>query len=271
MERRTIQKTVPVSQDSWVTLDIHGDADAPGLVMVPGVMSDAHTWRHVASEIHAWPSVAVVNRRGRTPSGPLTADYSLQTEVADVLAVLKELPGVDALFGWSYGGLVALMAASEHPLPQVIAYEPVLAPFAAAALPALAAADADQDWDRSVEIVNRQISGFSSEHVEALRAHPETWSTLRRLSEPLYTELAALNAAPPPADLLARHAQRLDLIIGETNVDTAPYGTSFEDVRRHLADPHVHVLAGQGHLGHIEAPAELGRLIDTLDARRPTP
>lgn len=260
---RTIQKTVAVSPDSWVTIDVYGDADAPGLVMVPGVMSDAHTWRHVAREIHAWPSVSVVNRRGRVPSGPLTRAYALQTEIADLVAVLNEVQGAEALFGWSYGGLIALMAAGEHPVRQVIAYEPVIRPFARDALPALAAAADDQDWDRSVEIVNMDISGFRNEHVEALRADRQGWSVLRRLSEPLHAELAALNASPVP-EKLALRAERTDLVIGETNIGSNPYGTAFESIRRRLDQPCTWVLPGQGHLAHIHAPGELGELIDSL-------
>ncbi|MFJ9845824.1 alpha/beta fold hydrolase [Kitasatospora sp. NPDC101155] len=260
---RTIQKTVAVSPDSWVTIDVYGDADAPGLVMVPGVMSDAHTWRHVAREIHAWPSVAVVNRRGRVPSGPLTRAYALQTEIADLVAVLNEIQGAEALFGWSYGGLIALMAAGEHSVKQVIAYEPVIRPFARDALPALAAAADDRDWDRSVEIVNMDISGFRSDHVEALRADRQGWSMLRRLSEPLHAELAALNASPAP-EMLAQRADHTTLIIGEANIGSGPYGTAFESIRRRLDQPCIQVLPGQGHLAHIHAPTELAGLIDSL-------
>ncbi|MEW2131460.1 alpha/beta hydrolase [Streptomyces sp. NPDC005435] len=260
---RTIQKKVPVGGGSWVTVDVYGEPDAPGLVVVPGVMSDAHTWRHVALALDAWPSVAVVNRRGRTPSGPLTGSYSMRTEVEDLGVVLDELGGARALFGWSYGGLIALLSADERPVRQVIAYEPVMRPFGRHALPDLEAAEEAADWDRSVEIVNRRISGFSAAHVENLRADHDGWAALRRLSAPLRAEFGALDATVPP-DVMARRAERVDLIIGERNRGTEPYGTSFDDVRERLAHAEVHELAGQGHLGHIEAPAELGRLINSL-------
>src|SRR5690349_448860 len=90
---QTIHKSVPVSDGSWVTLDVYGDAEAPGLVIVPGVMSDARAWSRVAREIQVWSSVTVVNRRGRMPSGPLTDAYSLRTEIDDLLAVLDDSTG----------------------------------------------------------------------------------------------------------------------------------------------------------------------------------
>ncbi|MFB7247353.1 alpha/beta hydrolase [Streptomyces populi] len=262
---RTIQKRLPVAGDSWVTVDVYGEPDAPGLVVVPGVMSDAHTWRHVAGAIDAWPSVAVVNRRGRTPSGPLTSSYSLRTEVEDLGMVLDEFNSTRALFGWSYGGFIALLSANERPMRQVIAYEPVMRPFGRHALPALRAAEKAADWDGSVEIVNRQISGFSAAHVEDLRADCHGWAALRRLSGPLYSELGALNAAPPP-DVMAQQAGQVDLIIGQCNRGTAPYGTSFDDIRQRVAHAEIHELAGQGHLGHIQAPTKLGRLLNNLAA-----
>jgi pimeloyl-ACP methyl ester carboxylesterase len=262
---RTIQKKLAVDGDSWVTVDVYGEPDAPGLVVVPGVMSDAHTWRHVVGAIDAWPSVVVVNRRGRTPSGPLTNSYSLRTEVEDLGIILDEFDSTTTLFGWSYGGLITLLAANERPIPRVIAYEPVMQPFGRHAVPDLKSAAETADWDRCVEIVNRQISGFSAAHVEDLQADQQGWAILRRLSEPLYAELGALNAAPPP-DVMARQADQVDLIIGQCNRGTAPYGTSFDNVRQHVAHAAVHELAGQAHLAHIQAPAELGHLLNNLAA-----
>jgi pimeloyl-ACP methyl ester carboxylesterase len=262
---QTIQKRLMVGGNSWVTVDVYGEPDAPGLVVVPGVMSDARTWRHVAHAIDAWPSVAVVNRRGRTPSGPLTGMYSLRTEVEDLGMILDEFDGARTLFGWSYGGLIALLATNERPIHQVIAYEPVMRPFGRHALSNLKIAEEAADWDRSVEIVNRQISGFSAAHVEELRADRREWAALRRLSGPLHAELDALNAAPPP-DAMAQRAQRVDLVIGQCNRGTAPYGESFDSIRQRVVHAEVHELAGQGHLAHVQAPADLSRLLNNLAA-----
>ncbi|MFD0164541.1 alpha/beta fold hydrolase [Streptomyces decoyicus] len=260
---QTIQKNLSVGGGSWVTVDVYGEPHAPGLVVVPGAMSDAHGWRHVATAVDAWPSVTVVNRRGRTPSGPLTSTYSLQTEVDDLGVILDEFKGTQALFGWSYGGLIALLAANDRPLHQVIAYEPVMRPFGSHALPDLRAAEQTADWDATVEIVNRQIAGLDTAHVEALRADRQAWAALRHLSRPAHAELAALNSAPPPEEM-ARRADRVDLIIGQCNHGTAPYGTSFDDVRQRITRAEVHMLPGQGHMAHIQAPTELGHLLNGL-------
>ncbi|USA00742.1 alpha/beta hydrolase [Streptomyces lydicamycinicus] len=185
---QTIQKKWPVGGGSWVTVEVYGEPDAPGLVVVPGAMSDARAWRHVATAIDAWPSVAVVNRRGRTPSGPLTGGYSLRTEVEDLGLILDEFAGTQALFGWSYGGLIALLAANDRSLRQVIAYEPVMRPFGRHVLPELKAAEEKADWEATVEIVNREIAGLDAAHIETLRADRQGWADLQRLSRPAYAE-----------------------------------------------------------------------------------
>ncbi|WP_097922003.1 alpha/beta fold hydrolase [Streptomyces sp. wa1063] len=262
---QSIRKRLVVGDGSWITVDVYGEPDVPGLVVVPGAMSDALGWRAVATAVDAWPSVAVVNRRGRAPSGPLTAAYSLRTEVADLGVVLDELGGARALFGWSYGGLIALLAADERPLRQVIAYEPVMRPFGLDVLPELKAAQEAADRDAAVEIVHRRIAGLDGAVVDALRADPEVWEALRRLAGPLYAELAALYEEPAP-DALARRADRVDLIVGGASRGTAPYGTSFDDVARRVPGAGLHELPGQGHMAHLRAPVELARLIGGLAA-----
>ncbi len=88
---------------------------------------------------------------------------------------------------------------------------------------------------------------------------------LRRLAAPIYAETAALYGEPAP-DALARRADRVDLIVGGANRGTAPYGTSFDDVARRVPAAEVHELPRQGHMAHLQAPAELARLLEGLAA-----
>ncbi|WP_299535918.1 hypothetical protein [uncultured Streptomyces sp.] len=83
------------------------------------------------------------------------------------------------------------------------------------------------------------------------------------MSGPLYAELGALNATPPP-DVVADQADRVDLIIGRRNRGAAPYGTAFDQARQRIARAEAHGLPDQVHLAHIQAPADLGRLLDEL-------
>ncbi|WP_051755094.1 alpha/beta hydrolase [Nocardia sp. NRRL WC-3656] len=124
-------------------------------------MSDAATWRPVVERLGLPNPVVTINRRGRVPSGPLGADYSVRTEIDDLHHILDALGAAVELFGWSYGGLIALEAACERSdLRSVIAYEPVSAPFAPAAIPALRVAVNRGDLDAAVRLVNTDVSGF---------------------------------------------------------------------------------------------------------------
>ncbi|XVU21013.1 alpha/beta fold hydrolase [Actinoplanes sp. CA-054009] len=259
---RSIQKYVQVD-GGRVTVDVYGDPDEPALVVIPGAMADAAAWSRVARRLEGWPAVVVVNRRGRHPSSPLAAGYGLATEVGDAMAVLRGFTDVRTLFGWSYGGLIALHLANLLPLPHLIAYEPVMAPFGAAALPGLKRAQAEADLDAGVTIALREVTGMADDAIEALRAEEAIWSELRRLSVPIYGETLAINEAAQPSALAVR-AARVDLIIGERNRARAPYGTSFDDVARRVPTATVHELRGQGHLAHLEAPGQLAGLVNQL-------
>lgn len=116
-----------------------------------------------------------------------------------------------------------------------------------------------------MEIVTRQVSGFSAEQVETLRVDRPGLGTPAAAERAAVPETVAINETPLP-DVLGRQAERIDLVIGGRNEGNAPYGTSFEDVRRRIEHAEVHRLDGQGHLTHLEAPAELARLIDRLGA-----
>lgn len=226
-------------------------------------MADAAGWAAVAQHLKGWGTIAVVNRRGRHPAGPLTSGYDIHTEVRDAEAVLGEFSDVRTIFGWSYGGLIALHLASAVPVPHLIAYEPIMAPFGASALSELKLAQDTGDLDQSVEIALRQVAGMPGEVIESLRSDTVLWAGLRDVSSPIYSETQAINDAPVPTEL-ARAASRVDFIVGEHNQGRAPYGTTFDNVVRHVRSGTVHELPGQAHLAHLEAPAQLAGLVNRL-------
>ncbi|WP_210718995.1 alpha/beta fold hydrolase [Streptomyces galbus] len=119
-----------------ITLTRREGAGRP-LLIVPGVMADAAAWQPVVDALEVAGPVYVLNRRGRRPSGELGADCSVRTEIDDLDHVVEEIitaegaqRGLD-LFGWSFGGLVALEAAARRPsaMHSLTLYEPVVRPF----------------------------------------------------------------------------------------------------------------------------------------------
>lgn len=225
--------------------------------MIPGVMADAQSFAPVMEAIDRPEPVLIVDRRGRSASGPLGEDYSVETEVADAQAWIEHLGGRAALAGWSYGGTIALEVASRDPRAAgVVAYDPGIGPFDAEILAALRAAVTD----RRVEIINLDFSRVPAAEVEALRASP-VWPELRRLAEPLADELTAASSFEP-SDAWA--AVRAELIIGEHSQGVEPYGPAFDRVVERMPRARTTVLPGHGHLAHRDDPFALGRLLGEL-------
>lgn len=254
------------------------DGTGRPVLIVPGVMADAVGWQPVVDALDVAGPVYVLNRRGRAPSGALGPGYTLRTEIDDVVHVLDAIVadegaerGVD-LFGWSLGGLVSLESAARRTgvVHSLTLYEPVVAPFGRGVLDALRRATAAGDLDRVVEIVNRDVSGFSAEYVARLR-RSDAWEVLRPLAAPLARELTALNEHPADLREVSGLTCPVTLLLGAENEGVPPYGDVFARIAEALPGARTVVMPGQGHLAHVQDPAELarhiGRALDRADRR----
>jgi pimeloyl-ACP methyl ester carboxylesterase len=96
----------------------------PGLVLVGGVLSSASTYLPLAEALAEHFTVHVMNRRGRPPSGAQHPGHGIETESRDLLAVAMATQA-RAAFGHSFGGLVVLETARDHPaFDELYLYEP---------------------------------------------------------------------------------------------------------------------------------------------------
>lgn len=96
----------------------------PGVIVVGGALSSGEDYLPLASVLARSMTAYVVDRRGRGHSGPQGTDYSIAKEIEDLLAV-QHTTGATAVFGHSYGGLVALEAARRtNAFAAVAVYEP---------------------------------------------------------------------------------------------------------------------------------------------------
>lgn len=100
----------------------------PDMVLfVHGTMDHSGSFRRIADHLPAWSVVGYDRRgwgvsRGLAPPQPALADH-----VDDLITALSTLPK-PIVAGHSYGALVALTAASQHPelVKAVVAFEPPL-------------------------------------------------------------------------------------------------------------------------------------------------
>ncbi|PZF83604.1 alpha/beta fold hydrolase [Jiangella anatolica] len=97
------------------------------IVFVSGAFNDRHTLAPVAAELASSHTVVCYDRRGRGDSSD-TPPYTVDREVEDLAAVLEVVGGSAAVFGFSSGANLGLLAASRGvAVTALVLYE---APFA---------------------------------------------------------------------------------------------------------------------------------------------
>ena len=98
--------------------------EGPGLIIVGGVLSSAADYLPLARALAHEFEVHLMERRGRPSSAPQRPTHGIDDECADLTAVAAAT-GATAVFGHSFGGLVALETALRlSALDQLFLYEP---------------------------------------------------------------------------------------------------------------------------------------------------
>jgi len=160
----------------------------PALVLVDGAMcyrgsspNDA-----LAKELSAHFTVYTYDRRGRGESTD-TGPYTIDREVEDLAALLKEAGGEAFLFGISSGAALALEAARTLPAPKLALYEPPFVvdatrPRVPADYPArLDAALAEGKRGKAVKMFMTEGVGLGKATVAMMRIMP-FWSKLKKVA-----------------------------------------------------------------------------------------
>ena len=101
-----------------------GSPADPTVVLVHGSMDRGSSLRSTARRLAGEAHVVLYDRRGYGRSRQIGGPFDVETNVADLVAVLDGRPAV--VFGHSLGGDIALAAAQRHPelIRAVGAYEP---------------------------------------------------------------------------------------------------------------------------------------------------
>jgi pimeloyl-ACP methyl ester carboxylesterase len=99
-------------------------AEPAGVVLVHGTLvTDSLYWPFARTLcVMLGRPVHVYNRRGRGHSAPQPPDYSVETEIADLQAVMEK-SGSDDVVAHSYGGFVALQAARRFSIHRLVTYD----------------------------------------------------------------------------------------------------------------------------------------------------
>lgn len=122
-------QTVTSADGTTIAYDRVGEGTAGTVILIGGAFS----YRKFPSMIELAQTLAddydltVLNydRRGRGDSTDSPGVYDPANEIADIAALVEVAGGKAALFGWSSGAVLALLAAQSIPgITEVVAFEP---------------------------------------------------------------------------------------------------------------------------------------------------
>lgn len=238
------------------------------IVFVSGAFNDRHTLAPVAAALATSHTVVCYDRRGRGDSGD-TAPYAVEREIEDLAAVLATVGGSAAVFGFSSGANLALLAASRGvAVSALVAYE---APFA------LSADDRRPDDlpSRLAGLIaaGRRADAVTTFQLEGIGLPPEMVAGIRQ--SPFFPQLeaiaptvvydATLTAPPYDQPTAEMRAMRVPVLV-LTGADTWPVlQRAASALPSLLADArYVTVLGGADH---TISPPETAEAVRTFLAR----
>jgi pimeloyl-ACP methyl ester carboxylesterase len=117
---------ISVASKDGTLIAVECAGSGPRLIIVHGGTGDRSRWTPLFPLFASGFTVCAMDRRGHGASGD-SADYSLQKEVEDVVAVVNSQPGEVFVLGHSFGALCALEAAFlTDRISKLVLYEPPL-------------------------------------------------------------------------------------------------------------------------------------------------
>lgn len=247
----------------------------PGLLLIHGGAGRSEYFLPLAQLLADRYTVYVMDRRGRGLSGPQGADYHIEQEYADVIALVEQT-GIPYVFGHSYGGTVALGAALTRPLPKLALYEPGLpvgGPLVGEGklqtmrthlerddyLGAYLAFLQGSDVAASLHISEEQLS----QHFASLAtANTLEWQAIVELLPTLFNEGQA-------ADHLSSDVSRYtpissDILLIGGSASSEPLRATLHALEAALPQAHTLILPNQGHSAPTTAPELVAPLLQAF-------
>jgi pimeloyl-ACP methyl ester carboxylesterase len=242
-----------VTSPDGVPIACEVGGQGPSLVLVHGAGSARWGFDLLRPLLEDSFTVIAIDRRGRGDSGD-GEGYSIESEFADVASVVEEAGDDAALFGHSYGGLVAAGAAGRLPrLQKLILYEPPMG-----------GALADESWierfesrldagDRPAAVREflRDVGGYTEAEIDALQETP-AWAGRLQAAPTVPRELRAEKAVALERLELGRLSVSCLMLLGTESPEWAQRSTPAYAAA--LGDVRVHRLEGGGHGAATSAP-----------------
>jgi pimeloyl-ACP methyl ester carboxylesterase len=200
-------------------------------------------------------TVVQIDRRGRGASTNEAADYAIEREGEDLLAVVGAVPQPVMVFGHSYGAAVTLSVIDRLPVAAVLLYEPAFATaggelIAADLLDSWAAMLAAGQREQALESFYRDVLRFDDASLDALRSLPVWQARIAAVHTGVREGRAANDFRPPRL----RPAMPVRILLGEAT--TPQLTASTRAAAAALEGSELAVLPGQGRVA-IDTATEL--------------
>ncbi|WP_203236599.1 alpha/beta fold hydrolase [Nocardia panacis] len=119
-------ETGSIRSSDGTTIGYRRVGQGPALILVHGAMMTSQQFERLAAALADEFTVFAPDRRGRGMSGPVGANYGIETEIGDLTALVRET-NAHNVFGLSSGAVIAMAAALALPQIRKLAlYEPPL-------------------------------------------------------------------------------------------------------------------------------------------------
>ncbi|HEX6584295.1 MAG TPA: alpha/beta hydrolase [Thermoleophilaceae bacterium] len=227
----------------------------PPLVLVHGATADHSRWAPALPALEEHFTVLAMDRRGRGRSGD-AADYALEREAEDVVAVVESAGEEVSLLGHSHGGVCAVEAALlTDALQRLILYEPPMGFLVAPAEVVQRLGELLEAGEREelLTFFMRQVVGLPEEQVDLMRSLPAWQARLAAADTIPREELANREYAWDPDRFRDVHVPTLYLQGGDS---PEPFRQAGEALASALPDCRVVVMPGQSHTA-IDTGTEL--------------
>ncbi len=243
---------------------VSGPKGAPALVFVNALGTDARIWDETLAAIRPKVQVLVYDMRGHGLSATPPPPYSIDDEIADLLALTDHL-GLRSfgLVGLSIGGLVAQALAARHPDrvdSLVLCATGARIGTTQLWLDRIAAVDQNGLEEIGDTVIERW---FSAKFRREKAADVCGWrNMLVRMDLVGYTASCAVLRDTDLVAELGRIVAPTLAIAGAGDVSTPP--ALVRETADRIGQSRVELIAGVGHLIPLEAPAMLARLLGSF-------
>jgi pimeloyl-ACP methyl ester carboxylesterase len=251
-------KTVNSADATTIAFDRFG-AGAP-IITAAGAFNDRSTTDPLARALAQQFTVVNYDRRGRGDSAD-APHYAVEREIEDLDALIAEVGGSAAVFGYSSGATLALRAAEAGlAITKLALYEP---PFVVDESRPRPAADLNEELaklvstDRrgeAVELFQTKVIGMPAEVVAQLRNAPFR-PAMEAIAHTLVYDATIVGDLTLPTELIASITTPALVIDGEQSPPV------MRDAARAVADTlpngRRHSLAGQDHTINPDATAPI--------------